>query len=114
MGEPHCYLLGVFQKNVPGVLYRAFHWDLALPLIPNRLLSSLVDACLGTSDIYLKIDSMGSYCCNHGVGVLGIPCPPDLASQCYIPACGQPPVPTGEPLWPLGGPHYAGLPSSWA
>ena len=26
-----------------------------------------------------------------------------------VPACGQPPMPTHEPLWPLGGPHHVGL-----
>ena len=114
MGEPHHYLPGVFQKNVPGFLHSAFHWDLALPLVPKSLLSSLVNACSGTSNVYPKIDSLGSCCCDHGSGSIGHPLPPDLASWHHIPACGQPLVPTGEPFWPLRKPHHVGLPSSWA
>ena len=114
MGEPHHYLPGVFQKNVPGVLYRAFPWVPALLLVPERLLSSLPCFCSGTSGIYPRIDSMSSYCCKCGVGGIRHPLPPDLASWCYIPTCGQPPVSAGEPLWPFGGPHHVGLPSSWA
>ena len=34
---------------------------------------------------------------------------PYLASQCHVPACGQPPVLVGEPFWPLGGPHGVSL-----
>ena len=36
----------------------------------------------------------------RGMGI-GHPLPPSLASQYYVPACGWPPVLTGEPLWPL-------------
>ena len=38
----------------------------------------------------------------------------DIAPQCHIPMCGQSPVSTDEPLWPFGGSHHVGLPSSWA
>ena len=110
MGEPHCYP-SVYQKDIPRVLYRATHLDLAPPPVPKRLPSSLAYACSGTSGICPRTDSMGSYCCNHGARDIGYPLPPYLASQCHIPAHGQPPVLVGEPFCPLRGPYGVDLPS---
>ena len=75
----------------------AFPQGLALPLVPERLLSSPVDAYSGTSDVYPKINSVGGYCCDYGDGGIGHSLPPNLASQYYFPAAGQPLVPAGEP-----------------
>ena len=58
----------------------AFPQGLALLLVPKKLLSSLVDAYSETSDVYPKIDSMGSYCCDYGGGDIGHASSPNLAS----------------------------------
>ena len=61
----------------------AFPPDLALPLVPKRLLSSPVDAYSGTPDIDPKIDSEGGYCCNYGGGGVSHPLALNLASQYF-------------------------------
>ena len=58
----------------------AFPQGLALPLDPKRLLSSPVNAYLGTSDVYPKINSVGGYCYNYGGGDIGHPSTPNIAS----------------------------------
>ena len=57
--------------------------------------------------------SVGGCCC--GCGAISVGCSPLPGSvfQYSIPACGQPPMPTGEPLWPLRGPHHVGCLSPW-
>ena len=119
-GEPHCFPPSVFQKNVPRVLYRAFHLNPALPLGLKRLCISLACGGLGTPHIYPgtfhiypRTYSMDGCCCSCGGMGIRHSLPPGLVSLYYVPACGQPPMPTGEPLWPLRRPHHAGLPSSW-
>ena len=91
----------------------AFLQGPVLPLVPQRLLSSPVGAYLGTLDVYPKIDSMGSYCCNYRGGDIGHPSTPNLASQYCFLALRQPLAPSGELPWPLRGPPHVGLPSSW-
>ena len=70
---------------------------LALPPVPERLLSSPIDAYSGTSGICPKIDSVDGYCCDHGGGHTGHLSTPDLASQYHFLAPGQPLAPSGEP-----------------
>ena len=91
----------------------AFPQGLALPLVPEKLFSSPVNAYLGTSDVYQKINSVGSYCCDYGGGDIGHPSTPDVASQYCFVAPGQPLAPSGEPPWPFRGPPHVGFPSSW-
>ena len=69
----------ILEEHPRAPLY-GLSQGLALLLVPEKLLSSLVNTYLGTWDIYPKIDSMGSYRCDYGGGDIGHPSTPSLAS----------------------------------
>ena len=52
--------------------------------------------------------SAGSCCCGYGGVSIGHSLLPGSVFQYSTPTCGQPPMPAGEPHWPLRGPHHVG------
>ena len=68
-----------------------------------------------TSHAYPETYIPGSCCCCYGGISVGHSLLPGSVFQYSIPACGWPPMPAGEPLWPLRGPHHVGhlSPRTW-
>ena len=109
MGKPLHQLPDIFWKSILDLLYMAFPWGPLLPPVPERLLFSPADAYSGTLGIYPRIDSMGSYCCNHGDEHIVHP----LTSQCHLLTPQQPLTPSSRPSLPLRGIPHEGLPPFW-
>ena len=105
-GGPHCLSPIVLQYNALRVLCKAFCSKLALSQGIKRSHTSLVYAGSEISNAYPETHLAGSCCCSYGGVSIGHSLHPGSVFQYSTPACGWPPMPTGEPLWPPGGPHH--------